>query len=212
MKIIAYLRVSTEEQARDGVGLDAQLAKAESWRALNAPGAQLVVFRDAGISGMVEDRPGLAKAMAVLQKGDVLLVYSLSRLSRSTRHTLDLSIELERVGVDLVSVSERIDTTTAAGKMVFRMLAVLAEFERDVTAERTSAALATLRAQGKRYCRYPRVADATVAVVKELRAEGKSYRVIARELVARGIHPENGGTTWSAKVVRDAALREEAPL
>lgn len=208
MKIIAYLRVSTEEQARDGVGLDAQLAKAEAWRVLNAPGAQLAVFRDEGISGTVEDRPGLAKAIAAAQRGDVLLVYSLSRLSRSTRHTLDLAATLEDVGADLVSVSEKIDTTSAAGKMVFRLLAVLAEFERDLTAERTSAALATLRAQGKRYCRYPRVAPATEARIKELRAAGKSYRVIGAALVEEGILPEHGGAHWSPKVVREVALRE----
>lgn len=208
MKIIAYLRVSTEEQARDGVGLDAQLAKAEAWRALNAPGAQLVVFRDAGISGMVEDRPGLAKALDVLEKGDVLLVYSLSRLSRSTAHTIDLATQLAHIGAELVSVSERIDTTTAAGKMIFRMLAVFAEFERDVTAERTSAALATLRAQGKRYCRYPRVAAATTARIQALRAEGKSYRAIGAALLEEGICPEHGGMTWSPKVIREVALRE----
>lgn len=208
MKIIAYLRVSTEEQARDGVGLDAQLAKAQAWVTLNAPGAQLVVFKDEGISGTVTDRSGLQAAIDAIRKDDVLLVYSLSRLSRSTQHTLQLASELERVGANLVSVSERIDTTTAAGKMVFRMLAVLAEFERDVTAERTSAALATLRAQGKRFSRYAPCAASTVARVKELRAQGKSYRVIGAQLLAQGIRPENGGAAWSPKVVRDLALRE----
>lgn len=204
MKIICYIRVSTEEQS---VGLDAQLGKAEAWRELNAPDAEIQVFRDEGISGTRSDRPGLIAALEAVTPDSVFLVYSLSRLSRSTTHTIELAERLERAGADLVSVSERIDTTTAAGKMVFRMLAVLAEFERDVTAERTRSALASLRDQGKRFTRFDPYPQETVEVVKELRAAGKSYRVIGRELLERGIRPQEGGDAWSPKVVRSLALR-----
>jgi DNA invertase Pin-like site-specific DNA recombinase len=91
-----------------------------------------------GLSGTKADRPGLAAALSAVCKGDALVVYSLSRLARSTAHTLQVSDYLEWVGADLVSLSEKIDTTSASGKMVFRLLAVLAEFERDLISERTT--------------------------------------------------------------------------
>ena len=77
------------------------------------------------------------------------MVYSLSRLARSTRDTLQIADLLERRGADLVSLSEKIDTTSAAGRMIFRLLAVLAEFERDVISERTSMAMQHMRACGR---------------------------------------------------------------
>lgn len=92
---------------------------------------------DAGLSGKrADNRPELQKALdAVTKCSGVLLVYSLSRLARSTKDTLAISDRLEKADADLVSLSERIDTTSAAGKMVFRMLAVLAEFERDLVSD-----------------------------------------------------------------------------
>jgi len=207
--IICYVRVSTDEQAREGVSLDAQVAKAHAWRDLNAPDAELLVFRDEGISGTRTDRPGLDAALEAAEQAQevVFLVYSLSRLSRSTTHTLELAERLEKAGADLVSLSERIDTTSAAGKMVFRMLAVLAEFERDQIAERTRAAMCHLRNTGQRFSRFSPYPQETVEQVKHLRARGLSYRVIGRELLARGIRPQEGGDTWSPKVVRSLALR-----
>src|SRR6266581_6504849 len=80
----------------------------------------------------------------------VLVVYSLSRLARNTTETLELGERLAKAGADLVSLSEKIDTTSAAGKMVFRMLAVLAEFERDQISERTRVAMQHMRCEGKR--------------------------------------------------------------
>jgi len=76
------------------------------------------------------------------------VVYSLSRLSRSTKDTLQIAEKLDKAGADLVSLSEQIDTTSASGKMVFRLMAVLNEFERDQISERTSAALQHKKAKG----------------------------------------------------------------
>ena len=90
----------------------------------------------------MEKRASLQAAVsAVCACGGVLVVYSLSRLARNTTETLELGKRLSKAGADLVSLSEKIDTTSAAGKMVFRMLAVLAEFERDQVSERTTMAL-----------------------------------------------------------------------
>lgn len=139
---IAYVRVSTTGQAEDGVSLDAQRSKIAAW--CEVMGHELVqVFVDEGISGhSMEKRASLQAAVsAVCACGGVLVVYSLSRLARNTTETLELGKRLSKAGADLVSLSEKIDTTSAAGKMVFRMLAVLAEFERDQVSERTTMAL-----------------------------------------------------------------------
>lgn len=139
---IGYLRVSTAGQVEDGVSLDAQRAKVEAW-ALANDYTLLGVQVDAGLSGgRADNRPGLQRAIAeACRQKAALVVYSLSRLARSTRDTLAIGEQLDRAGADLVSLSEKIDTTSAAGKMVFRMLAVLSEFERDQISERTKSAL-----------------------------------------------------------------------
>ena len=146
--MIGYVRVSTDKQADEGISLEAQQDKIASWADLN--GYDLGhIFIDAGISGKAtRNRPGLQDALNAIEKGDALVTYSLSRLSRSTVDTIRLADQLEKAGADLVSISERIDTTTAAGKMVFRMLVVLNEFERDLVSERTRSALQFKKAQG----------------------------------------------------------------
>ncbi|WP_146108702.1 recombinase family protein [Chromatium okenii] len=137
---IGYIRVSTSGQAIDGVSLDAQKAKIAAWAELN--GYELgEIFEDAGISGTKQDRPGLAAALAAAKKGDAVIAYSISRFARSTKHLIEISESLAKREIDMVSISERIDTTSAAGKMVFRMMAVMAEFERDQVSERTKTAL-----------------------------------------------------------------------
>ena len=146
---IGYIRVSTEGQAQDGVSLDAQRAKIEAWCSLNDY-ELAAVHVDAGISGKNCNRPGLQDALADCRKGSALVVYSLSRLSRSVRDTMDIGDKLAKVGADLVSLSEKIDTTSASGKMVFRLLAVMNEFERDQISERTKSALQHKKAKGER--------------------------------------------------------------
>lgn len=206
MKAIAYVRVSTEEQATDGVSLEMQKSKIAAWADLN--GYDLAgVFDDAGVSGAKADRPGLAAALAAVGKGDALVVYSLSRLARSTRHTIEISERLDKVGADLVSISEKIDTTSAAGRMVFRMLAVLAEFERDQLAERTSAAMQHKKSKGELVGAVPygyALADDGVQLVpdpfeqqvlaeaRRLHSAGMSLRSIAANLAGMGMFARNG--------------------
>lgn len=209
---IAYIRVSTEGQATDGVSLDAQRAKIEAWCTANDYTLAMVCV-DAGISGKrADNRPQLQQALdAVCEAKGVLIVYSLSRLARSTKDTITISERLDKAGADLVSLSERIDTTSAAGKMVFRMLAVLNEFERDLISERTSAAMAHKRAKGERLGTIPfgyDVAPDGVSLVRneeqqkallmihKLREEGLTFRAIAAELDSRGIAPKTGKGAW----------------
>ena len=215
MKVIGYVRVSTEEQAREGVSLEAQRHRITAWtEALD--GELLFIAEDAGISGkLIRNRDGLRRAIeAACTEKAALVIYSLSRLSRSTRDTLMLADKLDKAGADLVSLSERIDTTTAAGKMVFRMLAVLNEFERDQISERTSAILQHKKAKGEVYSPIPYgfrregnklVADenemTVVRNIRNWREEEYSLRKIASQLNNAGIPAKNGGH-WYASTVR----------
>lgn len=212
MRAVSYIRVSTGEQAQDGVSLEMQRSKVRAWASLND--AQLVAeYADEGLSGKRADRPGLVAAIAhAKREGAALVVYSLSRLSRSTLDTLQLTADLERAGCDLVSLSEKLDTSTPAGRVVFRVLAVLGEFEREQVAERTRGAILHMKAKGQRYGAIPHgfrdeggqlVKDAregeVVRLVQSLRARGMSLRKISDELAARGafnrcgrpFHPES---------------------
>jgi site-specific DNA recombinase len=216
-KAIGYIRVSTEGQAVEGVSLEAQKTRIAAWCELN--GYTLAeCFVDAGISGKrADNRPGLQRALeAVSGEGGALVVYSLSRLARSTKDTITIGERLEKAGADLVSLSEKIDTTSAAGKMVFRMLAVMAEFERDVISERTKTALTHKRNKRERVGKVPYGFDlaedgvklirneaeqAVIELVRTLHQQGVSLRKIAEELTARGIATKEGKTEWKHTTV-----------
>lgn len=217
---IGYIRVSTEGQAQDGVSLDAQRAKIEAWALLNDY-ELTAVHVDAGISGRgMANRPGLQAALADCRKGSALVVYSLSRLARSTKDTIEISDRLAKTGADLVSLSEKIDTTSAAGKMIFRMLAVLAEFERDQISERTSTAMQFKKAKGERVGAIPfgftleadgvnLIPSATEQTViqqaRELKASGLSLRKVAHELARRGFNARNGDLFQAEQIRRMVA-------
>jgi len=210
MIVVGYVRVSTEEQAREGVSLEVQESKIRAWHELNGGGRELVLFRDEARSGCRMDRKGLVAALAAAEaggKGSALVAYSMSRVARSTTGMLETAERLEKAGCDLVSLTERIDTSSATGKMVFRLLAVLAEFERDLISDRTTAAMALKRSRGERVSRYDRVPEAACRRARELRAEGWSLRSIGDRLRHEGFAPVGGGASWVPKVVRDMVRR-----
>ena len=213
-KAIGYIRVSTQGQADEGVSLEAQRAKIEAWCNLND--AELVaVCEDAGVSGAsMNGRDGLHAALKATTKGMALVCYSISRIARSTRDMLEIAERLDAKGADLVSVTEKIDTTTAAGRMVFKMLAVLADFERDQIGERTKMALAHKRNMGEVYAATPFGFDAidgrlvevkkeamVIADILRMREAGSSLAEIAESLNARGVEGKRGGR-WYASTVR----------
>jgi len=221
-KAIGYIRVSTQDQAAEGVSLAAQRAKIAAWCAAND--YELVaVYEDAGISGgSMTGRDGLKAALAAATKGMALVAYSISRLARSTRDMLELADRLEARGVDLVSLTEKIDTTSAAGRMVFRMLAVLSEFERDQVAERTKAALAHKKSKGEKYGPVPfgfreiegrlvevREESQVIAKVMAMREAGHTLREIAAKLNDDGIQGKKGGV-WHASTVSYVINRQAA--
>ena len=207
---IGYVRVSTGEQADEGVSLDAQEARIRAY--CTTFGHECArVFTDSGLSGReMRSRPGLMAALdAVCAERGILVVYSLSRMSRSVRDTLDIAERLRNNGADLASITENLDTTTATGRMVFKLLAVFAEFERDLLSERTSAALQHKARKGERVGRYAQygyrlledgslVEDAAeqrvIEAVQVMAAHGHSPSAIAALLNAA--NKEARGRLW----------------
>lgn len=155
-----------------------QLARARGWKVA-------AVFSDR-VSGSKEQRPGLDALLAAARRGevDVILVWRFDRLSRSAAHFLATVQDLERVGVDLVSHQEQLDTTTSMGRCVRTILAAIAELEREVIRERIFAGLDHARAHGTKsgnaIGRPRRVFDRVKA--RELRDAGMPFRHIAAVL------------------------------
>lgn len=133
---IGYARVSTQDQ-----NLDRQLDS------LEAAGCERI-FNEK-MTGTRSDRPELRTMLLSLRKGDTVVVESFSRLSRSTKDLLALVDKLTNMGVNIVSLKEELDTTTATGKMMLTMLSALSQFERDLIAERTKDGLKAARARGR---------------------------------------------------------------
>lgn len=220
-RAVAYLRVSTDKQADRGVSLEAQRAKVEAYAALYD--VELVdVVVDAGASAKSLDREGLTRALSMLRTGaaDALLVVKLDRLTRSVRDLGELVDGYFANGkAALLSVSEQIDTRSAAGRLVLNVLASVGQWEREAIGERTAAAMAHKAAQGD-YCGglvpygyaaqdgrlVPVEAEqAVLAAAREAKAAGLSFRAVARELAARGFRNRAGGAFSHVHVARMVA-------
>jgi len=224
-KAVGYVRVSTAGQAADGASLEAQRARIAATAA--AAGLELVaVHADEGLSGKrADNRPGLVAALdAACRQRAVLVVYSLSRMSRSVTDTLTIIERLDKAGAGLVSITESIDTTSAAGRMMVTMISAFAAFERELTSERTATVLAHKRSQGQRTGTVPfgytldadgitLVEDTDEQIVlrriQDCRRAGLSLRAIADELNAAGVIGKQGGT-WYASTVASVLKRAAA--
>lgn len=205
-RVVGYIRVSTEHQADAGVSLDAQRAKLTAYAAameLELVGIQV----DAGVSAKTLERPGLAAALCELEAGraDGLLVAKLDRLTRSVRDLGELVERYFASRYSLLSVADAIDTRSAAGRLVLNVLASVAQWEREATAERTRDALAHLRRQGVKLGAPP-VDAATAERIRQLSDEGLSLRQICAHLDAEGRSTKRGGR-WAPKTVRSVLLR-----
>ena len=227
MKVIGYVRVSTVDQATEGVSLDAQKARIGGWCVARGLGLDATdIHVDAGISGKrADNRPGLQTALdAVCRERGILVVYSLSRLARSTKDAITIAERLKKAGAQLVSLTENVDTTTATGKMFYRMLAMLAEFERDLIAERTATAFRYKRAKSERLGQVPygrklagdgmtlipdQAEAEAIGDIQRWRAEGRSLRWIAQELTRQGVRTKNGGAKWNHTSVAEILNRHQ---
>ena len=207
-RTIAYLRVSTERQADTGVSLDAQQEKARAYASLYDLDLTEMII-DAGESAKTLDRPGLQRALSMLKTGqaDALLVVKLDRLTRSV---VDLGKLIETYFAPgkaaLMSVSEQIDTRSAAGRLVLNILASVSQWERETIGERTSVAMKYKQAKGEyigghapygfELVNGDLVEDSyeqgVIQQARELRESGLSLAAVAKELDRRGIQARNG--------------------
>jgi DNA invertase Pin-like site-specific DNA recombinase len=106
------------------------------------------IFTDT-VSGLSKDRPGLDKALSMLREGDTFVVYKLDRFARSTKHLIDTLVDFKTRGIEFMCIAQGMDTNTPAGRLMFTILAGIAEFERDLIHERTMAGLVAARRRGK---------------------------------------------------------------
>ncbi|MCV2953920.1 recombinase family protein [Escherichia coli] len=135
--IFGYARVSTEDQ-----NLNLQID------ALTQHGIDKL-FQEK-VTGSKRDRPQLEDMIKGLREGDSVVIYKLDRISRSTKHLIELSETFEELGVNFISIQDNVDTSTSMGRFFFRVMASLAELERDITIERTKSGLEAARARGKK--------------------------------------------------------------
>lgn len=170
--IIGYARVSTEDQS-----LDMQIDAIKKYAAERCEDVEIFSEKQ---SGGKKDRQELQQAMRTVREGDTFVVYKLDRLARSTRQLYELTDKLQERGAEFVSLNDKIDTTTAAGKAMFGMLAVFAEFERSIIQERTQAGLQAARRRGRVGGR-PTIDEKTKKHIKTLFDAGESATDIAKE-------------------------------
>lgn len=210
MRIVGYVRVSTDEQAREGVSLDAQDTRIKAY--CEAKGWHLIsVVRDEGRSAKDLRRPALQGLLADLprrqRRWDALVVVKLDRLTRSVKDLATLMDAFRRARVGFTAIQEAVDTTSASGELFLNIIGALSQWERKAIGERTQAALAHLRAKGRRVSRwapygYRLVSGgrlvlnpkerAALAEVARLRVRRLSLRAISKKLAARGILARNG--------------------
>jgi DNA invertase Pin-like site-specific DNA recombinase len=220
-KTVGYVRVSTDEQAREGISLDNQKAKIQTYCELND--LELTgILEDAGKSGKDLNRKG-AQALIDLVKArkvDAVVVYKLDRLSRRVKDTLTIMDLVDKKGVAFHSIMEKIDTKSATGRFFLNIVASMAQWERDTISERTRDALQlkivkneragqvpygwTLGEDGSTLIENPEEQEA-IGLIRDLRAKGYNYSAICRELTRRGYQPL--GKQWHAQSVKNILKR-----
>lgn len=223
---VGYVRVSTVDQAQEGVSLDAQRAKIKSYCELH--GLELLaIHADEGVSGKrADNRPGLQAALAdACASKCVLVCYSMSRMSRTTRDCLDIAERINKAGANLASITENIDTTSAMGECYFSICAVFSQLERRMIGERTLAAMAYMRKHGRKISRnvYGYEASenglltlnhaeqeviAKILLFAKRTCKPLGCAAIATQLNKSGIKPKYGAR-WYASSVRSVIRSDE---
>lgn len=211
--VAAYIRVSTEEQAASGAGLEAQRAAiaAECERR----GWTVVAWHaDEGVSGgkAVDARPALTAALDAVESASaaVLMVAKSDRLARSLPTLLHAIDRAERAGGVVVAVDGTVDTSTAAGRFTTQIMGSVAELERGLISDRTKAALAVRKAQGVRLGRPTTVPPSVVERIARERAAGATWAAIADGLNADATPTGQGGSKWFPNTVARIHKRAEA--
>lgn len=201
MRALGYIRVSTTEQATEGISLAVQTETL--LREAQRRGWQMDIFADEGVSAATGDQKSLKAALTSLDDGsyDVLMVTRLDRLTRSVAGLGAILARAQTHDWELVLLSPGIDTTEPAGRFTTSILACAAQYERDLISQRTREALAHRKAQGASLGRPRNVDGDVVERIKQQRAQKKSLRAIAEQLNAEGIPTAQGGARWHASTV-----------
>src|SRR5713101_908354 len=176
-RVALYGRVSTT------TGQDPQMQLRELREYADRRGWQVASeYVDRGVSGAKDSRPELNRLMtdAHRRRFEIIAVWKFDRFARSVSHLLRALETFHALGIDFVSLSEQVDTSTPMGKMVFTVLGAVAELERSLIAERVRAGLRNAKAKGKRLGR-PRV-SVDIARIGNLRSEGRSWAAVATEM------------------------------
>jgi DNA invertase Pin-like site-specific DNA recombinase len=178
MKVAIYARVSTSNNGQDPTMQTRELREYCDRRGWTVAGE----YVDVGISGTKEKRPELDRLMqdAHRRRFDAVVCWKFDRFARSVSHLLRALETFKAQGIEFVSFSEQLDTSTPAGKLVFTVLGAVAELERSLIVERVKAGLRNARAKGKTLGRPTKLVDRRQ--IAELRAQGRSWRKIARRL------------------------------
>ncbi len=215
-RAVGYVRVSSDKQADGGVSLEAQTSRIQAMATVQ-DAALVDTIIDAGESAKSLNRPGMVRLLAMIESRQVqtVIVAKLDRLTRSVRDLADLLERFERRNVSLVSVSESLDTGTAAGRLVLNVMMSVAQWEREAIGERTREALRHKRAKGLRVGGIPfgyRLAvdrrtleiepeeQEALTVIRESRAAGLSLRQIA-DILNRSGYLTRSGSEWKFQYV-----------
>jgi DNA invertase Pin-like site-specific DNA recombinase len=189
-RVAAYMRCSTDDQTVDLQRRDllTYCSRHSDW--------QVVEYVDSGQSGAKTSRPALDRLMQDVRRGtiDIVCVWRYDRFGRSLRHLVSAFDEFKARGVDFVSYSEGVDTSTPQGELFFHMAAAFAQFERSLIRQRVMAGQQTAKAKGKHIGRSSSVAAATAATIRQLRESGSSWRKIA---IATGVPKETARRSLS---------------
>jgi DNA invertase Pin-like site-specific DNA recombinase len=201
MATYGYARVSTDQQATTGYGLDAQQAAIRQ-RCDQSHWTLDDIYVDSGVSSS-KRRPQLEQAMAALERGDRLVVAKLDRLCRSTVEFYETVERARREGWELVMLQPNVDMSDPIGKFTAGILAQVAEFERELIRQRTREGLRAAAARGN----FDVVDDSLRALIGTWRDEGASYRLIAATLTDMGVPTARGGARWSPSTIQSVLAR-----
>ena len=199
MRVVAYTRVSTREQAEDGHGLDAQRAGIQAEVARR--GWQLVdICSDEGLSGAsLKGRNELVRAVRMVESGEAeaIMATKIDRVSRSVADFADLIARADRHTWALIVLDIGLDLTTSTGKLVAHIMSAVAEFERNIISDRTKDGLAAARAKGVRLGGPTGIPDAIAERIRTMRDEdGLTLTAIAEQLNADSVPTGRGGKRW----------------
>lgn len=210
MQVLAYVRVSSEEQAHSRAGIEAQRATIEA-EAKRRGWTIIDVIEDAGFSAKDLRRPGIRRAIEVLESGAAraLVVSKLDRLSRSMVDFAGLMAKAQKQSWGIVALDVAVDTTTPSGEAMANVMAAFAQFERRLIGQRTKEALAEKRKQGVRLGRPRSLPAAVVRRIEREHKQKRPLRQIAAGLNADGVPTAQGGKQWYAGTVR-AVLQSRA--